>query len=154
MFFPSSRLLDSTFSDPYFSLLSFFSSELIPFYQAEKSPSTFLHGSSSWVPRDNRPLLMSCWFLSLLIPFLHHWMADRDIFVMVPCVSWHAPLNCLNPNLALLHAPRIPSSWESLGILAQFFSWALRVAVGFFFPLFHEVRNLPIHGFGSLLMDP
>ena len=90
------------------SLLSFLSSELIHFYQVERSLATFLHGSSSWVPWDTRTLLMSCWFLSLLICFLHHWVADRDIFILVPFVSWHAPLNCFNPNLALLHVLRIP----------------------------------------------
>ena len=60
--------------------LSFFPSGLIPSYHAKRSPAIFLHGSSSWVPQGTRPLLMSCWFINLLIPFLHHWVADRDIF--------------------------------------------------------------------------
>ena len=47
-----------------------------------------------------------------------------DISTLVLCVSGHAPLNCLSPNLALLHIPRIPSLWESPGILVQFSPWA------------------------------
>ena len=92
------------------SLLSFFWIELIPFCQAERSQATFLHDSSSWVSWGTRPLVMSCWFPNPLTPFLHHWVAYRNISILIPCVSWHAPLNCLNPNLALLHVPRIPSS--------------------------------------------
>ena len=86
---------------------------------------------------------MNCWFPSLLIPFLHHWVADKDTSVLVPYVSWHAPINRLNPNLTLLHVPRIPDLWESPGILAQFHFWApsdffdlLRTGLGFFSPLF------------------
>ena len=56
--------------------------------------------------------------------FLHHWVADRDIYVLIPCISWHAPLTCLNLLLTLLHVPRIPCPWDSPSILAQFFSWA------------------------------
>ena len=44
--------------------------------------------------------------------------------ILVLCVYWHAPLTCVNPILALLHVLRILGSWESLGILAQLFSWA------------------------------
>ena len=104
------------------SLLSFFPGKLIPFCQVESFPATFFHSSSFWVPRGTSPLFMNCWFPSLLIPFLHHYVVDRDVSVLLLCVSWYAPLNCLNPNLALLHVPRIPGTWESPGILAQFFS--------------------------------
>ena len=90
--------------------LSFFPSELISSYQTKRSLATFLYGSSSWVPLHTRPLLMSCWFARLLIPFLDHWVADRDISIFVLRISWHALLNCLNPNLALLLVPRIPGS--------------------------------------------
>ena len=83
----ASRLHFSKPSFGCFSPLSFSPSGLIPSCQAERFSATFLHGSSSWVPRGTRPLLMSCWFLSLLIPFLHHWVADRDISVLVLCVS-------------------------------------------------------------------
>ena len=106
-------------------------------------PWWFFFFFPSWVLQGTRPLLMNCWFLSLLIHFLHHWVANSDTSVLVPCVSWHAPLNRLNPNLTLLHVPRILGLWESLGILAQFRSWApndfsnlLRAGLGFFFPLF------------------
>ena len=71
-----------------------------------------------------------------------------DISALVLHVSGHAPLNCLNLNLALLHIPRIPSSWESLSILVQYFSLSslaiflpLRAGLDFFFPLFREVQN-------------
>ena len=83
------------FPDPPFGrflFCHFFLSELIPFCQTKRSPTIFLYGSSSWVPWDTRPLLMSCWFPSLLIPFLHHWVADRDSSLLVLYVSWHAPL--------------------------------------------------------------
>ena len=88
-------------------LLSFFPGELIPFYQVEIFPTTFLHGSSFWVPRGTSPLFMNCWFPSPLIPFLHYYVVDRDISILILCVSWYAPLNYFNPNLALLHVPRI-----------------------------------------------
>ena len=48
------------------------------------------------------------------------WLIRTYMFLF--WVSWHAPLTCLNLILALLHVPRILGSWESLGILAQFFS--------------------------------
>ena len=105
--------------------LSFFPSELIPSCHVESFPSTFLHGSSFWVPRGTGSLFMNCWFLSLLIHFLHHWVADRDISTLISCVSWSHPpplLNCLNPTLALLHVPGIPSSWKSPSIPVQFLS--------------------------------
>ena len=75
--------------------LSFFPSELIPSCQIESFLATFLHGSSFWVPRGTSPLFMNCWFSSLLILFLHHQVADRDLFVLVPCVSWHPPWTIL-----------------------------------------------------------
>ena len=68
-------------------LLLFFPSELILSCQDERSLATFPYGSSSWVPRGTGPLLMGCWFLSLMTPFLHNWVADRDISILVPCVS-------------------------------------------------------------------
>ena len=45
------------------------------------------------------------------------WLIGTYLFLFL-VFSWHASLNCLNPNLALLHVSRIPGSWESLGILA------------------------------------
>ena len=68
------------------SLLSFFPSKLISFCHAERPPATFLGGFSSWVPLSTRPLLIGCSFPNLLIPFLHYWVANRDIFVLVSCV--------------------------------------------------------------------
>ena len=93
---------------PTFWLLSpfsFFSNELIPFYQAKTSPATFFNGPSSWVPWGTRPLLISCWFLSLLILFLHHWMVDGTYLSSFSMFLGMPPLNCLSPNLALLHIP-------------------------------------------------
>ena len=112
LFFPSLRLLDSTFQTHLLVAFSFviFPSELIPSFQAERSAVIFLHGSSSWVPQGTRPLLMSYWSLNLLISSLHHWVADRDIFVLVLRISRHAPLNCFSTNLAFLHILRILSS--------------------------------------------
>ena len=51
------------------SLLSFFPIELIHFYQAKRSSATFLGSFSFPGYRGTRPLLMNCWFPSLLIPF-------------------------------------------------------------------------------------
>ena len=87
--------------------LLFFPSELIPSYQVESFPATFLHGSSFWVSRGTNHLFMNCWFPSLLISFLHQWVVDRDISVLVSCVSWHALLNYPSSSVALLHVPRI-----------------------------------------------
>ena len=101
------------------SLLSFVPNGLIPFYQAKKSPTTFLHGPSFWVPWGTKPLLISCWFSSLLILFcIIGWLMGH--IYPYSRVSRHALLNCLSPNLALLHILRILGSWESLGILVQF----------------------------------
>ena len=52
--------------------LSFFPSELIPSCQVESFPTSFLHGSSFWVPRGTSPLFMNCRLPNLLILFLHH----------------------------------------------------------------------------------
>ena len=116
-----SKLLDSTFFKSNFWLLfplSFSPSELILSYQVKSFPATFLHGFSFWVPRGISLLFMNCWFPILLILFLHQWVVDRGISVLVSCISWHALLNCLNPSLALLHVSRIPGISESPGILA------------------------------------
>ena len=82
--------------------LSFFPSELIPSTRLKDSQPHSLMVFLPELPKVPGPLLLSCWFLSLLTPFLHHWVADRDLSILVSCVSWHAPLNFLNPNLALL----------------------------------------------------
>ena len=101
------------------SPLSFFPNGLIPFYKAERSPPAFLHGPSFWVPWGTKPLLISCWFSSLLILFcIIGWLMGH--IYPYSRVSRHALLNCLSPNLALLHIPRILSSWKSPGILVQF----------------------------------
>jgi len=99
--------------------LSFFLSELILSYQVESFPTTFLHSSSFWVPRGTNSLFINCWFPSLLIYFLHQWVVDMDIYVLVSYVSSDALLNCFNPSLALLHVLGILGTWESPGILAQ-----------------------------------
>ena len=108
-----SRLLNLTFSNSAFGCLSL---------------CHFLKWADSFLPGWKLPSHSPSWFLflgspryqplihELLVPkpfdsFLHHWVADRDISILVPYVSWHPFLNCLNPTLALLHIPRIPSSW-------------------------------------------
>ena len=75
--------------------------------------------------------------------FLHHWVADRDVSVLIPCVFLALLLSYLNLILALLHVPRIPSPWQSLGIPGQFLPLGSLVIfyhywTFFFFPLFHE----------------
>ena len=129
--------------------LSFFPSELILSCHVESFPSTFLHGSSFWVPRGTSSLFMNCWFLSLLIHFLHNWVADRDISTLVSCVSWSPPppwtvliqpwLCCTsresqapkNPQVSRsgsYHwAPQRFSNLDELGFLLPFVSWDLRL---------------------------
>ena len=97
------------------------------------------------------------------IPDPYSWVVGSQTFwSFFSIIGWlgHAPLNCLSPNLALLHISRIPGFWESLGILVQFFSLGflvillpLKVGLEFFFPLFCEIQSLPIHRLGSLPMD-
>ena len=140
------------------SLLSFFPNGLIPFYQAKRSPATFLHGLSSWVPRDTRPLFMSCWFPSLLIIFCIIGWLIRHICLRSSC-SWSCPLELSQsqPGLAahpkdprLLRIPRYHGSIFSPGSSVIFLP--LRARLDFFFPLFREIQSLPIHGLGSLPM--
>ena len=101
-------------------LLSFFPSKPIPSCQVESLPSYcpswfFFLGSLRYQPLVHE-LLVS----KLSSSFLHHWVADRDVSVLIPCVFLALLLSCLNLILALLHVPKISSPWLSLGILAQF----------------------------------
>ena len=101
-------------------LLSFFPSKPIPSCQVESLPSYcpswfFFLGSLRYQPLVHE-LLVS----KLSSSFLHHWVADRDVSVLVPCVFLALLLICLNLILALLHVSKISSPWLSLGILAQF----------------------------------
>ena len=107
-----SRLLNLTFSDSAFGCLSrcHFPKWADSFLPGWKLPSHF----SSWFlflgsPRY-QPLVHELLVSKPSDSFLHHWVADRDISILIPCVSWHPFLNCLNPTLALLHVPRISSS--------------------------------------------
>ena len=59
----------------------------------------------------------------IFCPFLASLGGRWDTFVFILCVPWHAPLSCLNLNLALLHIPRILGFWESPSILVQFSLW-------------------------------
>ena len=93
--------------------LSFFPSELILSCQVESFLATFLHDSSFSVPRGTSPLFMHCWFPSLLIFFFFcfiRWLIGTYLFSFL--VFLGTPLKCINPTLALLHNPRIPSSWQ------------------------------------------
>ena len=78
------------------------------------------------------------------------------MFLLVPCVSRHPSWTVLM-HLGFAACLRIPGSWESSGILTQFFPWAPQqflslVGWAFFFPLSHEIWNLPIHRFWFFLM--
>ena len=81
-----------------------------------------------------------------------------DISALVLRVSRHAPLNCLSPNLVLLHIPKILGSWESLGILVQFsprapqrFSYLLGLGWTSSFFCFVRSKACPFMGFGPFL---
>ena len=56
---------------------------------------------------------------------LHHWVLEKDIFVLHFLYFVVPLLSCLNPILAVLHYLRIPNLWQPLGIPAQFFHWIL-----------------------------
>ena len=138
------------------SLLSFFANGLIPFYQAERSPATFLHGPSSQVPRGTKLLFMSCWFPSLLILFcIIGWLMGH-ICPHSSCF-WACLLELSQSQLSLaahpedsrlLGIPRYPGSIFFLGSSVIFLP--LKARLDFFFPLFCEVQSLPIHGLRSL----
>ena len=74
-------------------------------------PATSFHGSSFLDSLRYQPLVHE-----LLVPkhsgsFLHHWVADKDIFVLRSLCFLAFFLSCLNLILTLLHIPRISSSW-------------------------------------------
>ena len=67
-------------------------------------------------------------------PFVHEWLLQAFWFPTALLGAWEGhicpsflvfffvlPLSCPNPILAVLHASRISSSWQPLGIPAQFF---------------------------------
>ena len=97
-------------------LLSFFPSKLILFCQVESLPSYFpswffFLGSLRYQPLAHE-LLISKIFGS----FLHHWVANRDVPILVPCVSWHSFWVVLTSSLlcCMSRGSRAPSSpWVS-----------------------------------------
>ena len=142
-----SRLLNLTFSDSAFGCLSFCHFSRVSWFhpcQLESFLSYFLSWFFFLDSSRYQPLVHELLVSKPSDSFLHHWVADRDISILIPFVSWHPFLNCLNLTLALLHVLRISSSWQSPGIQAQFsplgflaIFWPWRVGL-FFFPLFHE----------------
>ena len=77
--------LDSAFGNLF--LCYFFSSELIPSCWVESFPTISLHGSSFLDSLRYQPLIHGLLVLKPSDSFLHHWMADRDTSILVPCVS-------------------------------------------------------------------
>ena len=67
-----------------------------------------------------QPLIHELLVLKLSNSFLHHWVADKDVYVLHSLCFLALLLSCLNLILALLHVLRTPSSWQSLGIPAKF----------------------------------
>ena len=141
---PSRRLhltfLDSTFF-PFVIFLEWANSisarlKVFPSY----FPSWFFFlGSSRYQPFVHELLVPK-----LSNSFLHHWVADKDVSVLRSLCFWALLLSCLNLILALLHVPRTSSSWQSLGILAQFLSlesilifWSWQDSLHPFFPSFY-----------------
>ena len=110
------------FSDPLFGCFT-----LCHFLQMGKFPSIRLKDTqppSFKVHLPGFPELpdLFSWVASFQVfcPFLASLGGWWDTSALILCVPRHAPLSRLNPNLALLHIPRIPGFWESLGILVQF----------------------------------
>ena len=86
-----SRLLNPTFSKSafgclflcHFSQVSWFLPARLKVFPTTLSWFSFL-GSPRYQPLVHKLLVHKS-----SDSFLHHWVADRDIFVLVPCVSWH-----------------------------------------------------------------
>ena len=138
----------------YPSFLSFFPSESNPSLPSRRfSPATSPYGSSFWVPGGNNLLFTSCCFPSSLVFLLHHWAFEKDISVLCFLCFLVLLSSCFNPTLGVLRIPRIPGPWRSLGSRPSSFYWTLfcpLILAGWaffsFFPLFHGLWNLPLHG--------
>ena len=130
-------------------LLSFFPSKLISSCQVESLPSYFpswfFFLSSSRYQPFTHELLVS----KLSSSFLHHGVADRDVSIFVPCVSWYSFwvvlisswLGCTSRGFRApwLAVPRYPGPVLTTGLprdfltlvgwdffLLPFVSWILR----------------------------
>ena len=129
--------------------LSFSINGKIPLCQAERSPVTFFHNPSSYIPRGNRlPFLPSTFFWTM-----GGWW---DISTFVCCVHEHASLSYPNPNWFLsvyLEDPRLLGVSRHPGLVPfwasqQIFLTKTGLSFLFPFPSFSKAQNLPIHGFG------
>ena len=126
-------------------LLSFFPSKLISSCQVESLPSYF----PSWFfflssPRY-QPFTHELLVSKLSSSFLHHGVADRDVSIFVPCVSWHSFWVVLISSWLGCTSRGFRAPWQSLDILAQFLPldylvifWPWWAGIFSFFHLFHE----------------
>jgi len=122
---PATLVADPFLIPHYFLLLTVF-----PFVIFPKRVDSFLSG---WKFLSHLP----SWFFFLSSPkyqpLVHELLVPRPsdsffwiirwligVYLFSSLVFLGTPLNCLNPTPSLLHNPRIPGSWQSPGILAQF----------------------------------
>ena len=116
---PTFNLSSFKASKPYLFRLSFWLSFFLSFVPSELNP--FLIG---WKFSQLLPFMVllsgflevpsSCsWIVTLqaIGSFLHHWVIEKDIFVLrFLCFLVHF-LSCLNIILTVLHDLRIPNPW-------------------------------------------
>ena len=118
-----SRLLNLTFSDSAFGCLSFCHFSRVSWFhpcQLESFLSYFLSWFFFLDSSRYQPLVHELLVSKLSGSFLHHVVADKDVFVLCSLCFLALLLSYLNLILALLHDPRTLSSRQSLSIPAQF----------------------------------
>ena len=77
--------------------------------------ATSPYSSSFWVPRGTSLLSTHCCFPSSLVFYCIAERLRRTYLSFVSCAFLVPFSSCLNPTLAVLHVPRIPGPWQSLG---------------------------------------
>ena len=77
----------------------------------------------SYLQQLYQPFVHELSLSKLFGSLLHHWVLEKDISVLRFLYFVIPILSCLNPTLAVLHVPRIPSLWQPLSIPTQFFYW-------------------------------
>ena len=106
------RLLDSTFSDPPFNYFPFCHFSQMDWFLSIKLKDSQLSSFIVHFPGFPEVLDPYSWVIGSQVfwSFFASLGGWWDISTLVLRVSGHAPLNCLSPNLALLHIQRIPGS--------------------------------------------
>ena len=92
LFFPSLRLLDSTSSDPPFGCFPFCHFSQVNWFLSARlkdpKPPSFMVLPPGF-PKVPNPY---SWVVGSQALWPHYWVSNKDIFVFIPYISWHAPL--------------------------------------------------------------